>query len=124
MPEWKQMTPAMVEPMRDMMTEMEETVDNMTMEQLMEDPVWPATVSMAAVALIPKAANRASCTICGRAHASLKLSDGANLACPNQQREASQKIAFRNVFGLCCWQWNERRKELPRRQSTRPNSST
>ena len=56
--EWKQMTPAMVKQMRDMMTKMEETVENMTMEQLLKDPVWPAAVRTAEVALIPKEANQ------------------------------------------------------------------
>ena len=56
--EWKQLTPEMVKPMRDMMTEVEETVKDKTMEQLMKDPVWPTTVSTAAVALIPKEANQ------------------------------------------------------------------
>ena len=48
----------MVKPMRDMMTKMEETVKDKTMEQLMKDPVWPTTVNTAAVALIPKEANQ------------------------------------------------------------------
>ena len=34
--EWKQMTLEMVKPMRDMMTKMEQTVENKTLEQLME----------------------------------------------------------------------------------------
>ena len=55
---WKQLTPETVKPMRDMMTKMEETVKDKTMEQLMKDPVWPTTVSTAAVALIPKEANQ------------------------------------------------------------------
>ena len=41
--EWKQLTPEMVKPMRDMMTKMEETVKDKTMELLMKDPVWPTT---------------------------------------------------------------------------------
>ena len=56
--EWKQLTPEMVKPIRDMMTKMEETVKDKTMEQLMRDPVWRTTVSSAAVALIPKEANQ------------------------------------------------------------------
>ena len=47
------MTPEMVKPIRDMMTKMEETL-----EQLMDDPVWPAAVSTATVALICKEANQ------------------------------------------------------------------
>ena len=47
------MTPEMVKPMREMMTKMEETL-----EQLMDDLVWPAAVSTAAVLLIPKEANQ------------------------------------------------------------------
>ena len=38
--EWKQLTPEMVKPMRDMMSKMEETVKDKTMEQLMKDPVY------------------------------------------------------------------------------------
>ena len=48
----------MVKPMRDMMTKMEETVENMTLEQLMEHLVWAAAVSTTAVVLIPKEANQ------------------------------------------------------------------
>ena len=58
-----------------MMTKVDETVENMTLEQLMETSVWPAAVSTAAVALIPK--ERASCVTCGQGHASLMSSDGA-----------------------------------------------
>ena len=47
-------------------------------------------------------------------------SGGAKLGCPNLWREASQKIAFKSVGGLWCWQWKVRRKELPRRQSAPP----
>ena len=56
--EWK--PPEVVKPMREMMTKMEETVENKTLEHLMDDPVWPAAVSTAAVALTPKEANQTS----------------------------------------------------------------
>ena len=64
------------------MTKMEETVENKTLEHLMEDLVCPAAVSTAAVALISKEANRrqhhwtfnqsqsrASCATFGQEHA-------------------------------------------------------
>ena len=44
--------------MRDMMAKVEETVESKKLEQLMKVPLWPAAVSTAAVALIPKEANQ------------------------------------------------------------------
>ena len=37
-------TDDVVKPMRDMVTKMEETVENKTLEQLMEELAWPAAV--------------------------------------------------------------------------------
>ena len=51
------------------------------------------------------------------ARASLMSTGGAKRGCPSLLwRQASK-----SVYGLCCWQWKVRRKEFPRRQSTRPN---
>ena len=47
----------MLKPMREMMVKMEEAVWSSTLGELMRDLVWPAVVSTAAVALIPKEAN-------------------------------------------------------------------
>ena len=92
---------------------MEETVESKTLEQLMKDPVWPAAVSTAAVALIPKEANQTPTPLdlrpitvtvplvpaCGQGHASLMSSGGAKLGCPTLWREAFQKIASQE----CVW---------------------
>ena len=57
-------------------------------------------------------------------HDSLTSSGGATRGYPSRWREASQTIASQSVYGLCCWQWKVKTKELPRLQSTRPSSST
>ena len=78
--------------MRDMMVNMEDTVESKTLEQLMRDPVWPAAVSTAAVALIPIESNqmisdqsrsRAFCTTLGQEHASSTSSGCAKRGYPS-----------------------------------------
>ena len=136
--EWKQLTPEMVKPMRDRMTKMEETVKDKTMEQLMKDPVWPTTVSTAAVALIPKEANQTPTPLDLRPitvtcllynlWAGTRFIDVIRWCKTWLPKSVAGGIPENRiqerVCGLCCWQWKVKKKEWPQRRLIRPNFST